>query len=431
MDIHKQIPGISTRWPDILADLDFDNDFIGKTTVDLLLESERALRNEAGNTLENAGRKEFAQEFIDAIRETIEDQEIKDTSFQNCTTGLKSLDDYLGGGLDKGSITEIFGTSGTGKSHLVTTSILANLSHQTDDTSTESLVICTESPLETRRLTDISGEGTDRNYLSKISYTYCPDLDSFDHIIFTQLPVLLDRAKLEGKTINLIVIDSIAHHLRGSDDFKSSQFFLKERVREQEAIITSHGCDYTDSTSRDIRNKFYKFSTSFRNRILRAHYLMSLYAELARLSRIHQVPILLTNQVSDYFASENSTPTSSQPLEFYQQVGPFSGWSFGLQQSAGQIPSLIHNPIVSHNSTVYQDEDSPSVASLGTLWSRLVTCRVRLSKCRDVSCTNGEISNKSSVARPLSLNVASNYGILRPPAFHIAKCGLVWDSAAQ
>ena len=134
------------------------------------------------------------------------------------TTGLPSVDLELGGvggGIPLGEVTEVFGASGCGKSQF-----LYQLIHNCVMQYPESkpILVATETFMESKRLANmfeadaLNSMDVDAK-LNQISYIYCPDLESQDHILFTQLSTKLQQ----DKSTKLLVIDSIAHHFRRED----------------------------------------------------------------------------------------------------------------------------------------------------------------------------------------------------------------------
>lgn len=96
----------------------------------------------------------------------------------------------------------------------------------------ENVHISTESFLETKRLKDFLGSNK-KSDLDLISYIHCQDLESQDHILYTQLPLKLSQNN--GKT-KLVVIDSIAQHFRREDSIMNSTY-LKQKIESQESEL--------------------------------------------------------------------------------------------------------------------------------------------------------------------------------------------------
>ncbi|EEQ36390.1 hypothetical protein CLUG_00513 [Clavispora lusitaniae ATCC 42720] len=133
---------------------------------------------------------------MDSVKESIRPQ--KKRLSQNTSavsTGLSQLDMLLHNGIQVGSVTEVFGASGCGKSQLLLQIALEaqgkRKEENTDNFRGRSIIISTESALETRRLQDMCIHRGLPDALDNISYTYCHDVENQDHIIFTQLPAML------------------------------------------------------------------------------------------------------------------------------------------------------------------------------------------------------------------------------------------------
>ena len=281
--------------------------------------------------------------------------------------------------------------SGAGKTQFLLSLLLSTQLPPLHGLSRPSVYISTEHPLPTSRLDELlrtnplftSLPDSQKPSLSRIFSIQTPDLESQDHILAYQLPVLLQRHK-----IGLIVIDSIAANYRAE---RSSS------------------------------------STSGAALGLRSAQLMKLGHQLRCLARDHDCAVVVSNQVADRFAPSSSSPgplrnnnsssnlfgssppssspnsnNSSQPtvqsldaaimphpptslmhsspsphpaaqafppLKLDHQINFFSGWSSGPNGSAenkNQNPNL-------------------KTPSLGLVWSNQIACRIALVKERSFS----------------------------------------------
>lgn len=443
MDVYKQFPGISNEIEGIASNLGFDFNVEGKLSVDCLLELyDPSSRYSNSNS---SASREFNAGLFEAVGSLLRKSERKTPLGGHTPFGLEEIDQKLKGGFQLEGISEVFGVSGSGKSHVVAKSALESIVNgQAANSPAETLIICTEGPLETRRLLDMSSNGSN-DELNNVTYIYCSDIDVFDHIIFTQLPAFLEGARREGRCFNMIIIDSIAHHLRNQETFEDYQSSLSKVLHEQEMDPRIAGYSGVKSPLSKVRNKFYKVSSSFRSYMSRANYLMKLYAELNRLSRSNNLAVVLTNQVSDFFerdVDDGGIHIPSMPLEFLQQVGVYSGWSFQLLnrrlKDRGYKEAVKSNSFAHENSSssigrtdtsgyqnreeVWQDEDSLSIASLGLLWSRLLTSRLRILKSRSC-CGDSNSSVAPLLFRPLTLHVAFNLLSEEPAKYIITSKG--------
>ncbi|KAL8677062.1 MAG: hypothetical protein Q9224_007226, partial [Gallowayella concinna] len=184
------------------------------------------------------------------------------------------LDSALGGGIPTTYITEITGESGAGKTQFLLSLLLTTQLPPPHGLSRPAVYISTEHPLPTTRLTQLldthphfsSLPPQKRPSLTRIFSIQTPDLESQDHILTYQLPVLLAR-----HNIALIVIDSIAANYRAE---RSSA------------------------------------STAGAALGLRSTQLVQLGHQLRSLAREYDCAVVVSNQVADRFTP---IPTSSPP----------------------------------------------------------------------------------------------------------------------
>lgn len=431
MDIHKQFPEV-VSFLESTAFSHFDHS--ATTTVDLFIEVLSSNENDLREILPKF--RQVTEGLAEAMQAAIDGKIVQGLP-EETSSGLPELDTLMDGGYTNGQVSEIFGVSGSGKSHIVGSALLAAHNDAEQQTSRgESVVICTERALETRRLIHMSGRFASKQTLQDISTIYCSDLDSFDHIIFTQLPAFLDQAVIEERNIRMIVIDSIGHHLRGTEDFRSIRYHLQKRLEIQRTMIPHK---INSPIFDHVRNKFYKQSLSYKNRSMKAYYLMSIHAELAKLAHKFLIPIIITNQVSDFFEIETDPAPArphENPLDFLRQIGFYSGWNLsalGFQSGYSHATDTEKHQLAdgaAYESTqlrcAVREEFSNSVASLGMVWSRLATSRVRLLRC--CGYNSKTISHRTSLARPLLYSVAHNYSNSKPVSFEIRPEGIVKTS---
>lgn len=298
------------------------------------------------------------------------------------------LDAALGGGIPIGHITEFTGESGVGKTQFLLSLCLAVQLPPPRGLGKQALYISTESGLATRRLAQIlNGNAVLREAraagtpvsLDAIHSAVTPDLESQDHILEYQVPVLLSR-----HDVGLLIIDSVAANYRA--EFERQQGF-------------SHGS----------------------NMAARSAELIKLGALLRDLARRHNIAVVVANQVADRFASSpihhhhrpsaitrntaahlesplasrsnmppssssaipphlSSTPTSSMPFSF--PPDPYDDDQQQQQQQASP-PALA----LDHQQrwfTGWGDDPRSSASlktpSLGLVWSTQISCRVALYK---------------------------------------------------
>lgn len=136
------------------------------------------------------------------------------------------LDASLGGGIPTGTITEIAGEAGAGKTQFLLSLLLAVQLPPPHGTGRRALYISTEAPLSTRRLTQMltnnpvlsSLPGDQKPSLDNIVSTTTPDLESQEHILTYQVPVQVERSN-----IGLIILDSVAANYRAEFDRADSK----------------------------------------------------------------------------------------------------------------------------------------------------------------------------------------------------------------
>ncbi|VUC35208.1 unnamed protein product, partial [Clonostachys rosea] len=128
-----------------------------------------------------------------------------------------TIDAALGGGIPTGRISEFVGESGAGKTQFLLSLCLAVQLPSPRGIEKQALYISTESGLSTSRLSQMlkhhpvlqNVDFADKPSLDNILSTSLPDLESQDHILHYQLPVLLER-----HNIGLIILDSVAANYR-------------------------------------------------------------------------------------------------------------------------------------------------------------------------------------------------------------------------
>lgn len=132
------------------------------------------------------------------------------------STGEDEFDKLLEGGIRKGTVTEVFGQAGAGKSNLLT-QLCACIQIPTvfGGCDQNAVYIATESGLETRRLISFVERfntlGYDRVSTDRVFTFTCQSRDELQHVLKYQVPVLVKQ-----KNVGLLVIDSMANFYRGA-----------------------------------------------------------------------------------------------------------------------------------------------------------------------------------------------------------------------
>ncbi|ODA81036.1 hypothetical protein RJ55_03998 [Drechmeria coniospora] len=266
------------------------------------------------------------------------------------------LDAALGGGIPVGSITEFAGESGAGKTQYLLALCLAVQLPPPRGLGKQALYISTESGLATQRLAQILGsspilqaiDDADRPSLDNILSTVTPDLESQDHIVEYQVPVLLERHR-----IGLLVVDSVAANYRA---------------------------------------EFERQGSRGSNMAARSTELIRLGALLRNLARRHELAVVVANQVADRFSSPSigvprnaphgsmaSGTPGSTPRENHS-----SPTSFSFPPDGQPAPPALRLEHQQRWFTGWGDDPHPSYGlktpSLGLVWSTQISCRIALFK---------------------------------------------------
>ncbi|OBS27031.1 hypothetical protein FPOA_00972 [Fusarium poae] len=277
------------------------------------------------------------------------------------------LDAALGGGVPVGAVTEFTGESGAGKTQVLLSLCLAVQLPSPHGLGREALYISTEATMATGRLAQMLksnpiiqqyDEGV-RPSLDAIHSTVTPDLETQDHILNFQVPVLLSRHR-----IGLIILDSVAANYRAEFERQGS-----------------HGS----------------------NMAARSAELVRLGALLRDLARRHNIAVVVANQVADRFSSDSAlrhipprssgavyeSPLASRSMPPPSSINlpstPSSSLPFGPQDPDGPPPPPAL--MLDHQQrwfTGWGDDPHASYSlktpSLGLVWSTQIACRVALFK---------------------------------------------------
>ncbi|CCC71863.1 hypothetical protein NCAS_0I01950 [Naumovozyma castellii] len=235
------------------------------------------------------------------------------------TTGDLAIDDILGGGIFTKNITEIFGESSTGKSQfLMQLSLSVQLPLKMGGLGGKCVYITTEGDLPTQRIegilssrSEFTESGVSQDNIFTVS---CNDLESQEHILNVQLPVLLER---NNSAIKLVIIDSISHHMRVELQGGS----VKEAQNNRSYV------DQTAERLLDLANKF-------------------------------SVAIVVANQVGDKPLQEVINPYQQSILDYEYQLGWLVGWKDSSIMYRQKQSELINNDDI-----LSDDEDSILIES--------------------------------------------------------------------
>jgi len=159
--------------------------------------------------------------------------------------GCKSIDDLLGGGFERGIVTQIYGASGTGK-----TNICIQLAINTVNSGKKVVFIDTEG-FSADRFRQIAGE--DAKKIAGDIIIYEPA--SLDQ----QYSAVLELEKIMNEKIGLIILDSAALFYRlglSSDDSNDENMALRRELVNQIGLL--HGIARKYNISVVITNQVFK-----------------------------------------------------------------------------------------------------------------------------------------------------------------------------
>ncbi|KAJ1338242.1 DNA repair protein RAD57 [Microdochium nivale] len=293
------------------------------------------------------------------------------------------LDNALGGGIPAGYITEITGESGAGKTQFLLTLLLAVQLPPPHGLGRPALYISTEAPLSTKRLSQILSENphfenltaAEKPTLNNVSSTVTPDVESQDHILTFQVPVMVAR-----HNIGLIILDSVAANYRVE----------------------------------------FERGSSGSNLAARSNVLIRLGKQLHDLARKHNLAVVVANQVADRFMSpaaaalvpRSGISTLLQVQTRQAQDSPLAGRSHhpagplpnaeptsSMAETALAVRSSMPEPmpedgppappalLLDHQQrwfTGWGDDPyhdhAPKTPSLGLVWSTQIASRIALCK---------------------------------------------------
>lgn len=380
MDLFKQFPNSSLPLDDRYLSLFQVLDDRALDTVDLLTLTNTELTRASGRSA--LITKQLQRELESEIGSTLEIKSLQlqnlesDDRFKKFSTGDDAIDDLLDGGIAVGAVTEIVGAAATGKSHiLIQLAITVQLprelgglgiqlsSDEFSSTQTTSLLkyqmlkivyIATEGVVETRRLIQVckhyqelmSANGINEMYWPSPDNVYvisCHDIEEQERAIMYLLPLLVRKGQ-----VKLVVVDSIAHHLR-----------LELQTRDRSKIL--------NTTERIYRT----------------------VDQLKTLACEHELSVVITNQVTDRPLKKLYGNDDEKLVLFDYQVGWIAGWDNesivkrqngleSLDYDESNITVLEQSMINRlHWSTNYNTNQVPA---LGIIWQNAVDCRIVLSK---------------------------------------------------
>lgn len=277
------------------------------------------------------------------------------------TTGSYHLDCLLRGGIRVGHVTEVSGESSTGKTQLLLQLTLScQIPENLGGLGSESCAffVATEAPMPVNRLAQLLEENYAKSEIYKKQTDSRPSLDRVftrfisnwareaEFFFFYQLPQILSS----NNRIRLVVIDSIAHHLRSGIQGKT--------------------------TSED----------RWESKLDHSMFLSRLYSHLQSLAEKHSIAVVFSNQVT----SVPPRPQGDDLLAYDRQLGWLCGWSrldisADRQSNSHMKPSPKREYIIEESKTIAKEHDGFQMRTapcLGLAWANRIPTRLVLSSLK-------------------------------------------------
>lgn len=152
--------------------------------------------------------------------------------FDQIGFGVESLDRLTGGGIDVGSVTEVFGDAGSGKTQLclqLAINCAANLNGIT-------LYCSTDKSFPSQRLSQMAESQRSKEILDEVYVWEIRDVEKLKDFMRKDLP----RAVALWPNVKLIVIDSIAGIFRHETDYIQRARDMREFIEELTRQANEH-----------------------------------------------------------------------------------------------------------------------------------------------------------------------------------------------
>ncbi|MHA1104616.1 MAG: DNA repair and recombination protein RadA [Promethearchaeota archaeon] len=146
------------------------------------------------------------------------------------STGGQNLDDLLGGGLETGAVTEVFGEYRTGKTQLAH-QLCVNVQRPYEDGGLEgcALYIDTEGTFRPERIIQMAS-AKDMDYKKALQNIVVGRAYNSDH----QILLIKEASKIiEEKNIKLVIVDSLIGHFR-------SEYIGRGTLANRQQILNTH-----------------------------------------------------------------------------------------------------------------------------------------------------------------------------------------------
>lgn len=248
------------------------------------------------------------------------------------------IDEGLKGGFRPGSVIDLVGEAGTGKTQLAMSLLLAVQLPPPKGLGRAAIYISTETPLNTTRLHQLllhqpAYDGLkpeERPSLDRVYAQMAKDLEEQDHIIRYQLPIAVQRYN-----VGLVVLDSVSANFRAE-----------------------HGT----ATAAQLST--------------RAAELTNLGTILRRLAVEHQICVFTLNQVGDRFdnARSSSPATTSSPAMSKKNLSP------AIAERRQETQSLDHQQrfFTGWGDDKTNRHEQLKTPALGLAWANAISARLVL-----------------------------------------------------
>ncbi|MHA1804486.1 MAG: DNA repair and recombination protein RadA [Promethearchaeota archaeon] len=154
----------------------------------------------------------------------------KRKQLRRITTGSANFDELLGGGIETGAVTEIFGEFRTGKTQ-ITHQLCVNvqLDHENGGLEGSAIYIDTEGTFRPERIIQMA-EARDMDYNTVLKNIIVGRAYNSDH----QILLAREAARfIEEKNVKLLVVDSIITHFR-------SEYIGRGTLANRQQLLNSH-----------------------------------------------------------------------------------------------------------------------------------------------------------------------------------------------
>ncbi|KAJ5806433.1 uncharacterized protein N7503_004035 [Penicillium pulvis] len=296
-----------------------------------------------------------------------------------------TMDALLGGGIPTGYLTEVTGESGSGKTQLLLSLLLAVQLAKPRGLQKRAIYISTEHPLATNRLFQLL---ECHPYLSTLPKDQAPtfenilsinamDLETQDHILNYQLPVAIAKYN-----VGLVIMDSLTSNYR-AEHTDHSILALSNRstalaklghmlrnlaVKENIAIVIANQVSDRFETVETIVNDVP------RSALTPAVRESGVASPIPR----NRSDILGPSTQSPYDAPSSSPASSQYPPE----DDKFAGSYLVGNPARNDLMSLLHQErfFTGWGDTEYPNTSSLKTPALGYFWSTQIACRIALKK---------------------------------------------------